>query len=69
MIGFQELLLILIIVLIIFGAGRFPKIMQNFAEGINVFKKTIKEEKAKSTKKPSSKKTPSKKKSNAKTKK
>lgn len=69
MIGFQELLLILIIVLIVFGAGRFPKIMQNFAEGINVFKKTIKEEKAKPTKKPFSKKTPSKKKSNAKTKK
>lgn len=69
MIGFQELLLILIIVLIVFGAGRFPKIMQNFAEGINVFKKTIKEEKAKPTKKPSSKKIPSKKKSNAKTKK
>lgn len=50
MIGTTEIILILIIVVLIFGAGKFPKIMENFAEGINVFKKTIKEDKNKKTK-------------------
>ncbi len=51
-----------------FGASKFPKIMQNFAEGINVFKKTIKEEKKgkKDTKDTLKKTTSSKKKKNKK---
>ena len=60
MLGWTEILLILLIVLIVFGAGKFPKIMQNFAEGINIFKKTMKEEENK-TKKSSTSKTTKKK--------
>lgn len=41
MISFSEILIVLVVVLIIFGAGKFPQIMQNIAEGINSFKKTI----------------------------
>ncbi|MGN0929532.1 MAG: twin-arginine translocase TatA/TatE family subunit [Alphaproteobacteria bacterium] len=62
MIGMTELILILIIVILIFGAGKFPKIMENFAEGINVFKKTIKEDKNKNNKDLKKKKTTSSKK-------
>ncbi len=57
MIGFTEILLILIIVLIVFGAGKFPKIMENFATGINAFKKTIKQTDAKTTSNKKTKKT------------
>ena len=42
-IGLSELLLIIVLVLILFGAGKFPKIMENFAEGIKVFKKSMNE--------------------------
>lgn len=49
MIGFTEILLILIIILIIFGAGKFPKIMENFAEGIKIFKKTMNEKDSKNS--------------------
>ena len=62
MIGFSELLIILLIVILIFGASKFPKIMQNFAEGLNVFKKTIKEDKKKNNKDTKKKTTSSKKK-------
>jgi sec-independent protein translocase protein TatA len=44
MIGWSEILLILVIVLIVFGAGRFPSIMENLAKGLKSFKKTMKEE-------------------------
>jgi sec-independent protein translocase protein TatA len=44
MIGWTEVLVILIVVLIVFGAGRFPSIMENFARGLKAFKKTMAEE-------------------------
>jgi sec-independent protein translocase protein TatA len=47
MIGTHELLLILLVVIVVFGAGRFPSIMENFAKGIKSFKKTMKEDEKK----------------------
>lgn len=44
MIGWSEILVILLVVLIIFGAGRFPRIMEDFAKGLKSFKKTMAEE-------------------------
>jgi sec-independent protein translocase protein TatA len=52
-IGFFQLLIILFILALIFGAGRFPGIMKNLADGINVFKKTVGEDGGK--KKPAAK--------------
>ena len=58
MIHFNEILVILALILLIFGTGKFPKIMQNLAEGLKSFKKTMNEKddkKEKTTKKSSSK--------------
>ena len=61
--GWSEILVILLIVLIIFGAGRFPSIMENFAKGIKSFKKTMADEgsAAKTAKRPPAKRRPKKK--------
>jgi len=40
-IGMQELLIILVIVLIIFGAGKLPEIGSALGKGIKNFKKTM----------------------------
>jgi len=40
-IGVWELMLILLIVLVIFGAGRLPEIGANLGKGIRNFKKSI----------------------------
>jgi sec-independent protein translocase protein TatA len=42
-IGVQELLIILIIVLIIFGAGKLPEIGSALGKGIKNFKKSMNE--------------------------
>ncbi|MFH1075409.1 MAG: twin-arginine translocase TatA/TatE family subunit [Pseudomonadota bacterium] len=42
-IGWMELVLILIIVLVIFGAGRLPEIGSGFGKAIKNFKKSIKD--------------------------
>ncbi len=42
--GLGELLIILAIVLIVFGAGRLPKIAQSLGEAIKSFRKSVKEE-------------------------
>lgn len=42
--GPLELVLIIFLVLILFGAGRVPNIMENFGKGINSFKKGLREE-------------------------
>jgi sec-independent protein translocase protein TatA len=42
-IGAQELIIILIIVLIIFGAGKLPEIGSALGRGIKNFKKSVKE--------------------------
>ncbi len=40
--GFQEILLILLIVLIVFGAGNLPKIGRGLGEGISNFRQAMK---------------------------
>ena len=42
-IGFREILIILLIVLILFGARRIPEVMKAFGKGIREFKKSVKE--------------------------
>jgi sec-independent protein translocase protein TatA len=40
--GFQELLIILLIVLVIFGASKLPQLGRGMGEGIRNFKKGLK---------------------------
>jgi sec-independent protein translocase protein TatA len=42
--GLFEIVLILIVVFLLFGAGRVPGIMENFAKGIKSFKKGLRDE-------------------------
>lgn len=39
-----HLLLILVIVVVLFGAGKLPRVMGDFAKGIKAFKSGLKEE-------------------------
>ena len=41
--GGPELIIILVIVLIVFGAGKLPGVMRDFGRGVNEFKKAQKE--------------------------
>ena len=50
-IGFPELIVILIIVLLVFGAARLPEIARSLGKAINEFKKAIKEVKVKKARK------------------
>ncbi len=43
-IGFTELLLILLIILLIFGASKLPEVGRGLGEGIRNFKKALKSE-------------------------
>lgn len=43
-IGFTELALILVLVLILFGAGKLPKVMSDLGKGVASFKKGLKDE-------------------------
>jgi len=52
--GFPELLLILVIVLVVFGAGNLPKLGRGLGEGISNFRQGLKGDE----KKPEEKKTP-----------
>jgi len=42
-IGFTELLVILVIIFVIFGAGKLPQVMSDMGRGIGKFKQGIKE--------------------------
>lgn len=42
--GFTELLIILVIILIIFGAGRLPELGEGIGRGIKNFRKAVKPE-------------------------
>lgn len=42
-IGFPELIVILVIVLVIFGGAKIPEIMKSFGQGIKEFKKAVNE--------------------------
>jgi len=44
MIGPWEIFMILVVVLLLFGAGRLPQIMGDFAKGIKTFKQGLKDE-------------------------
>jgi len=41
--GIWEIILIVLLVFLLFGANKFPSVMKNMADGLNVFKKEIKE--------------------------
>ena len=43
--GHWEIILILVIVLILFGAGKLPKVAGELAKGIKSFKRGLKDEK------------------------
>lgn len=43
--GWAEILVIVVLVLILFGHNKIPGMMKNLADGINVFKKEIKDTK------------------------
>lgn len=43
MIGWTEILIIVIFALILFGTGRIPTIMEDVAKGIKAFKKGLKD--------------------------
>lgn len=43
-IGFWQVILILVIVLIIFGAGKLPKVMGDLAKGVKSFKSGMKDD-------------------------
>ena len=59
--GWTEIILIVILVMILFMSNKIPGMMRNLANGINVFKKELKNTKKQETKKPA-KKSPAKKK-------
>jgi len=42
--GFPELILILVIVIVIFGTSRIPELGKGLGEGIRNFKKAVKDE-------------------------
>ena len=39
--GASEILFIVILILVLFGSARFPKIMENLAKGLKTFKKSL----------------------------
>lgn len=41
---FSELLLILVIVLVLFGAGKLPKVMSDVGKGLKSFRDAMKDE-------------------------
>ncbi|MCL2538619.1 MAG: twin-arginine translocase TatA/TatE family subunit [Alphaproteobacteria bacterium] len=58
-IGFWEIILVIVLAMVLFGHSKFPNIMKNLAEGINIFKKEIKEDdKKKPAEKPATDKKP-----------
>ena len=42
-VGFRELLLILVIIMVLFGAKRVPEMMKSMGQGVKEFKKAAKE--------------------------
>ncbi len=41
-----QIIIVILLVMVLFGAGRIPTIMENLAKGINSFKKGLKDEKS-----------------------
>ena len=59
-IGMPELMIILVIVLLLFGASQIPRLMKGFGQGIHEFKKGINEGAAEAQTKPPEAKPPDK---------
>lgn len=53
--GIWQILLIVVLVLLLFGAGKLPHVMGDLAKGVKNFKKGLEEDDNDTTKKPSSK--------------
>lgn len=49
--GWMEILLIVVLVIILFGHNKIPGMMKNLADGLNIFKKEIKSDSKKTEKK------------------
>ena len=41
--GMGELVIVLVIILVVFGAGRLPEVMGSLGKGVNQFKRGLKE--------------------------
>ena len=63
--GWAEILVIVVLVVILFGSNKIPGMMKNLADGLNIFKKELKQtapkQVEKTQKKPATKKVPAKK--------
>ncbi len=55
--GWAEILIIVVLVVILFGSAKIPGMMKNLADGINTFKKEVKSDGKGSAKKTAAKKT------------
>lgn len=42
--SFSHILLVLLVVLVVFGAGKLPRVMADFGKGLKSFKEGMKEE-------------------------
>lgn len=42
--GIWQILIVIVLITLLFGAGRVPAIMENLAKGINSFKKGLKDD-------------------------
>jgi sec-independent protein translocase protein TatA len=42
--GFGEIMIIVLVVLVLFGAGKIPRVMEDLGKGINSFKKGMRED-------------------------
>ncbi len=54
-IGFGEIVLILVIVLILFGAGKLPKVMGDMGKGLRSFRDGMKDDEKNAQEKPAAK--------------
>lgn len=46
-VGFWQLILIFLIILLLFGSGKLPKVMKELGEGLNGMKKALKDDEKK----------------------
>lgn len=51
--GFWQILIVVLVIAVLFGAGRLPRVMEDLAKGIQAFKKGMKDEDVKSVEKKS----------------
>lgn len=47
-ISFWHIVIVVLVILVLFGTGRLPRLMEDLGKGINSFKKGLKEEDSKS---------------------